>query len=156
MPDTRDTGIGPRLSYLHPPAPSTSSCLCYLRGLLWVDLLSILVVSDSWWWCSVPSSLSRSHTHNLSVNSARNTVLELQVHLGYGVVGEDGCIRDITNGGRFDHVPNGESLDCLVLWCTSRAVGASDGLDVSSTFLVAPVGRSLLDHDRWGLWWRDF
>lgn len=33
---------------------------------------------------------------NLAVNGAGNAVLELQVHLGDGVVGEDGSIRDIT------------------------------------------------------------
>jgi hypothetical protein len=33
---------------------------------------------------------------NLAVNSAGNAVLELQVHLGDGVVGEDRGIRDIT------------------------------------------------------------
>ena len=34
--------------------------------------------------------------HNLSVDGARDAVLELQVHLGHGVIGEDGGIRDIT------------------------------------------------------------
>jgi len=33
---------------------------------------------------------------NLSVDGAGNAVLELQVHLGNGVLGEDGGIRDIT------------------------------------------------------------
>lgn len=33
---------------------------------------------------------------NLAVDGAGNAVLELQVHLGDGVVGEDGSIRDIT------------------------------------------------------------
>lgn len=33
---------------------------------------------------------------NLSVDGARYTVLELEVHLGDGVLGEDGGIRDIT------------------------------------------------------------
>lgn len=34
--------------------------------------------------------------HDLSVDSARDAVLELQVHLGDSVLGEDGGIRDIT------------------------------------------------------------
>lgn len=42
-----------------------------------------------------------------------------------------------TDGGRLDHVPDGESLDRLVLGCASRAVGATDGLDVATTVLVA-------------------
>jgi hypothetical protein len=41
-----------------------------------------------------------------------------------------------TNGGRLDHVADGESLYRLVLGCASRAVGASDRLDVTTTLLV--------------------
>lgn len=33
---------------------------------------------------------------NLAVDSARDTVLQLQVHLGYGVLREDRGIRDVT------------------------------------------------------------
>jgi len=33
---------------------------------------------------------------NLSMNGARDTVLQLEVHLGNGVFWEYGCIRDIT------------------------------------------------------------
>jgi hypothetical protein len=33
---------------------------------------------------------------NLAVNGARDAVLQLQVHLGDGVLGEDGGIRDVT------------------------------------------------------------
>jgi len=51
-----------------------------------------------------------------------------------------------TDGSGLDHVANGESLDCLVLGCASRAVGATDRLDVAATLLVTAVGRSLLDH----------
>jgi hypothetical protein len=108
------------------------------------------------------------------VDSAGDAVLELQVHLGDSVLGEDGGIRDITcvllvlhclspplcsvvwrnasvivrrtDGSRLDHVADGESLDCLVLGCASRAVGATDRLDVAATLLVSAVGRSLLNH----------
>lgn len=41
-----------------------------------------------------------------------------------------------TDGGRLNHVADGESLDCLVLGSASRAVGAADGLDVAATLLV--------------------
>ena len=57
-----------------------------------------------------------------------------------------------TNSGRFDHVPNCESLDCLILWCASRAVAAADWLDVTAALLVATVGCALLDHVG-RLWW---
>lgn len=36
---------------------------------------------------------------NLSVDGARNAVLQLQVHLGDGVLLEDGGVRDITCAG---------------------------------------------------------
>jgi len=53
-----------------------------------------------------------------------------------------------TDGGRLDHVADGESLDCLVLWRASRAVGASDGVDVTTSGLVtsAATGSSAKVH----------
>jgi len=74
------------------------------------------------------------------VNGARDTVLQLEVHLGNCVFWEYRGIRDITNGGGFNHVADGESLDCLVLRSTSRAVAAADGLDVATSLLVTTVG----------------
>jgi hypothetical protein len=44
-----------------------------------------------------------------------------------------------TNGGGFNHVSDGESLDSLILGCASRAVGASNGFDVTTAFLVPPA-----------------
>jgi hypothetical protein len=97
------------------------------------------------------------------VDGARDAVLELQVHLGDGVLGEHRGIRDITcpdgqscssciagvipglvgggfgrhtDGSRLDHVADGESLYRLVLGGASRAVGAADGLDMTATLLV--------------------
>ena len=69
-----------------------------------------------------------------------------------------------TDGGRFDHVADGESLDCLVLGSASRAVAAANRLDVAAALLVTAavvllalppsfdirrciLGRSLFDHD---------
>lgn len=72
--------------------------------------------------------------------------MELQVHFWDGVFGEDGGIGDITDGSTLNHVPDGESLYRLVLRGTARAVGAADRLDVTSSLLVATVGRSLFDH----------
>lgn len=48
----------------------------------------------------------------------------------------DGCAGERTDGGGFDHVADGESLDRLVLGSASRAVGASDRLDVAAALLV--------------------
>lgn len=41
-----------------------------------------------------------------------------------------------TDGSGLDHVTDGESLDRLVLGRASRAVGATDGLDVAAALLV--------------------
>jgi len=75
------------------------------------------------------------------------TVLKLQVHLGDGVLWEDRGFADITDSCGLNHVANGESLDGLVLGRASGAVGAPDGLNVTTTLLVATVGSSLLNHD---------
>lgn len=50
--------------------------------------------------------------------------------------GEDSVEGRRTDGGRLDHVADGESLDRLILGSASRAVGAADGLDVAATLLV--------------------
>ena len=42
-----------------------------------------------------------------------------------------------TDSGRFDHVPDGEPLDRLVLGRASRTVGATDRLHMATTILVA-------------------
>lgn len=91
-----------------------------------VDLLSILVESDSWWGSSDSSSSSGSYTDNLGVDCARDAVVELVVKLWESILGVDRGIGDISDGSRLDHVSYGESLDGLVLRDTSRAVRASD------------------------------
>ena len=68
-------------------------------GCLRVNLLSILVVSNSWGRSTVSSAFARSDSDNLAVNGARDAVLQLQVHLGNGVVCEDGGIGNITYTG---------------------------------------------------------
>lgn len=96
-------------------------CSC-LSGLLGSQLLAIPVVSDprrrstvatafpgaDTMYRSFPSVFVHSQGRfslvgslcfipdNLSVNGAGHAVLQLQVHLGHGVVGVDGSIRDIT------------------------------------------------------------
>jgi hypothetical protein len=103
------------------------------------------------------------------MNGARDAVLQLEVHLGDGVLGEDGGIADITcrekhksaivlhwrkthgealvrtDSSRLNHVADGESLDGLVLGSASRAVAAADRVDVAATLLVAAVVLSLLN-----------
>lgn len=86
------------------------------------------------------------------MDSAGDAVLQLQVHLGDGIVGENGGVRDITDGSGLNHVADGESLDRLVLRSATSAVGAAHGLDVAAAVLVATVVRPLLDHFDGFLW----
>jgi len=114
--------------------------------LLWGDLLSVLVESNTRRGSSVAAAFARSDTNNLSVDGTADAVLKLQVHLWDRIFREDRGIRDITNSGRFNHVADSKSLDCLVLWCATAAVGAANWLYVAAAFLVTSIGRSLLNH----------
>ena len=49
-----------------------------------------------------------------------------------------------TDGGGLNHVPDGKSLNCLVLGGASRAVRAADGLDVAAALLVTTAGSLLV------------
>ena len=120
------------------------------------------------------------------MDGAGDAVLQLQVHLWNCVFGEDRGIGDVTcyvvgqqrcpsnlspvqlvqrtDSCRLDHVPDRESLDRFIFWRASRAVGASDGLNVTTALLVTStegvlacnfshtipfrlvLGRPLLDH----------
>jgi len=80
------------------------------------------------------------------VNGTGDTVLQFQIHLRNSIIGENRRIGNIANGCRFNHIADGKSLDCLILGSASSTVRASYRLDMASTFLVAPIGRSLLDH----------
>ena len=76
--------------------PASPLCLRGLSGLLGIDLLAVLVVSDSRGRGTVAAAFARAHAHDLAVDGATDAVLKLQVHLGDSVVGEDGCVGNIT------------------------------------------------------------
>lgn len=71
------------------------------------------------------------------MDGTRDTVGDLDVELGQGVLGVDRSVRDVTDGSGLNDVADSESLDCLVLGHTSGAVRASDESDVASAVLVS-------------------
>ena len=88
-------------------------CLGSLSGDLGSDLLAVwfslsavsrsvqvilhtLVEPHAWGRSTVAAALAGTDTYDLAVNGARDAVLKLEVHLGNGVLGEDGSIRDVT------------------------------------------------------------
>ena len=165
------------------------SCLRQIVGLLWVDLLSILVESDPWRWCTIAATFSRTNTryHSVSPRSlsmwwdqcterscrewhtrrsigASDTFLGRRIrerrrrqryHLCSSFTNQFSrlhwniCWNSVdfrmhagerarrTNSGTLNHIADGESFYCLVLWCTPRAIGAANRLHMPSTFLFA-------------------
>lgn len=80
------------------------------------------------------------------MQSARHTVVELQVDLGKSVLCVDRGVLDIVDGGGLDDGADNLSLDGLVLRGASTTVGAADRVGVSSSVLVTSVVAALLRH----------
>jgi len=57
-------------------------------SLIWIHLLAILVVTNTWGRSTVAATFPGADPDNLAVNSARDTVLQLKVHLGNSVFRE--------------------------------------------------------------------
>lgn len=80
------------------------------------------------------------------MNSARDTILQLDVQLGDGVLAVNGSLRQVTNGGSFNHVTDSPALNGFVLGDSAAAVDAANEFNVSTAVLVASVISSLLSH----------
>lgn len=117
----------------------------FLSGISWRNLV-VSVESWSLWRSSDSSVSSGSDSNNSSVDSARNTVVQLVVGLWKSIFSVDRGFRQISDSSSFNDVSDSHSLDGLVLWNRSGTVDTSDRLDVTSTLLVSTVGSSLLWH----------
>ena len=49
------------------------------------------------------------------------------------------AVEKLTDSSRLDHVADGKSFDCLIFGSASRAIRASDGLDVPTALLISPA-----------------
>ncbi len=111
-----------------------------------VNPLVVAVVTDTHGGSADTAVLAGANTDNLVMDGARDAVVDLNVQLGQNVLLVDRGIRNVTDGGRLDHVADGEALDSLVLGDHTAAVGAANRGDVATALLVASVGSSLLRH----------
>lgn len=69
------------------------------------------------------------------MDSARDAVGHSDVQLGEGVLGVNGSLGQVTDGGGLDHVLDGVSLDGLVLRVSSYS---------KSCPLIAPMARGFV------------
>jgi len=107
--------------------------------LVRIDLLSILIESNSWRRSTVTPPFSRTNPDDLRVDSAGDAVLEFQVHLWYRILIEHGGVRDVTDGSGLNHVANGEPLDGFVFRGTSGKLEQRIGLTWPRPFLLRPL-----------------
>lgn len=77
------------------------------------------------------------------MDGARNTVRDLDVHLGESVGLIDRSFSQITDGSRFNHITDNETADSLVLGDTASAVQTAIGLNVATSLLSTTMISSL-------------
>eukprot|EP01085_Mycamoeba_gemmipara_P001415 Mycagemm_TRINITY_DN3308_c0_g1::TRINITY_DN3308_c0_g1_i1::g.1415::m.1415 type:complete len:155 gc:universal TRINITY_DN3308_c0_g1_i1:484-20(-) len=113
-------------------------------------LCGLLLLSEAVRGVAVAAGLARAHAHDVAVNSARNAVLHLDVHLGEAVLiihaGDSASLEDITERCLLDNVAHHEALDGLILGDAATAVRATNGLGVTATVLGTAIIPSLLGH----------
>ena len=116
----------------------------YLFGLLFSlgGSLSLVVSGDSGENSDL-SGFTGSDSDDSSVDSAGDAVLELDVDLGDSEVIESGVFLKISLGRAIDHISDGVSFNGFILGGQTTAVGANDGLNVTSTLLGSSVISSL-------------
>ena len=107
--------------------------------MLDLSLVSSLLESESRRRETVATVNSGTNTNNSGVDSARDTVVELDVQLGDSVFLIDGSFLKITDSSSFYHVTDSETLDGLILGDTTVTVDTTNNLVVATTVLVTSV-----------------
>lgn len=112
--------------------------------LLGCNLFTISLWLEPWRRSSTTSLFSASDSNDMGVNSARDTIVHLDVKLGKSIFLEDGSFSNVTGSSVLDHVLDQETFDCLVFWDTTAAIQTTDRFYVASTGLVSAVIASFL------------
>ena len=73
--------------------------------------LRTLVEANTGRWCAVPSAFTGSYTDDVRVDGAGYAVDDLDVELGEDILLVDGCLGNVSDRSRLDHVSDGESVE---------------------------------------------
>ena len=92
------------------------------------------------------TSLARAATNNLTMHSARNTIVHLQVDLGKLIVVDDARVDKVTKRALVNNVAHGKALDRFVLSRLAVAPIASDRGGVVATVAITAVITTLHSH----------
>ena len=95
---------------------------------------------------TVATLLTGTHTDDVEMDSAGNTVLHLGVDLGKTVSVDNRGIGHILNSSALNNVADSETLDGLVLGHTAAAVHAADIAGVAAVHLGTAVIATLESH----------
>jgi hypothetical protein len=110
-----------------------------LNVLQYLSLVTSLLESESRRRKTVATINSGTDTNNSSVDSARNTVVKLDVQLRDSILLIDRSFLKITDSSSFYHVTDSETLDGLILGNTTVTVNTTNNLVVATTVLVTSV-----------------
>jgi hypothetical protein len=121
--------------------------LALLEATHWLTSVRLgLTTTGTARWLAHTADSSGTATHQVSMDSTRDAVLSLDVHLWDDVGLVHGSLLHITLTGRLNHVTHKEAGYSLVLWAATSTVIATDGTDMSAALAVLSIVTALLGH----------